>query len=188
MITFRRLRTLAPAMIGALGLTVCAVAVHAQDQGAPPPAGADGDHHRWDPAAMKQHWEARRAEHAKTLHDALGIRPEQEAAWQAFQAASMGGHGDHMGGHRGGGDHMRGPGGEHGGEAMTTPERLDRMAKRMDEHQAKFHQRAEAVKQFYAALSPTQQRTFDALAKLGHHGGRGGMGGGGMKPPGGGEG
>jgi hypothetical protein len=48
------------------------------------------------------------------------------------------------------------------------------MEKRMGERQAMFEKHAAAVKTFYAALSPAQQHTFDALAKMRGHGGRGG--------------
>jgi hypothetical protein len=57
---------------------------------------------------------------------------------------------------------------------MTTPERLDHMAammaKRDAEHQAEMQRRIDAVKRFYAVLSPEQKRAFDALHD------RGGMG------------
>jgi hypothetical protein len=164
-----------PALAGAVVLGLGAVAVaSAQDQSPPPGQGGPGARHGWDPAAMKERMEARRAEHAKLLHDALSIRPDQEAAFQAFTTAMTPeprerGQGEHRDGAR---------------HELTTPERLDRMEKRMAEHQAKFQRRAEAIKAFYAALSPEQQRTFDALGALrghgrgGHEGGRmGGRGG-----------
>jgi hypothetical protein len=49
---------------------------------------------------------------------------------------------------------------------LTTPERLDRMQAHMAENVAAFQRHAAAVKALYAALSPAQQRTFDALARL----------------------
>ena len=57
---------------------------------------------------------------------------------------------------------------------LSTPQRLDRMMERMQERQARFAQRAEAVKRFYASLDPRQQKTFDALAIV-RGGGMGGM-------------
>ena len=71
------------------------------------------------------------------------------------------------------------------------------MASRMAEHQAMFERHAAALKSFYAALSPEQQRAFDALPGLmvgehdhmGHKGpdgmGMHGMGGEPMDHPGG---
>jgi hypothetical protein len=158
------LRTI-PSVAAACGLLISAAApAFAQDA---PPAGpaADAGQHG---AMMREHMAHRRAEHLKLLHDALGIRPDQETAWQAF-AASMTpqpGAGEPKQRERGEADQPH---------HLTTPERLDRMAARMADRQARFQRHAEAVKTFYAALSPTQQRTFDALAAL--HGMRGGHGG-----------
>jgi len=51
--------------------------------------------------------------------------------------------------------------------ALTTPERLDRMIKTMTERaakrQAQMQAHVAAIKQFYAALTPAQQKAFDAL-------------------------
>jgi hypothetical protein len=78
------------------------------------------------------------------------------------------------------------------GEAMTTTQRLDEMAQRDSRMAAMRQQRAEKLRAFYAALSPEQKQTFDALQRLqgprGHggphgmhgmhgHGGPGGWGG-----------
>ena len=56
-------------------------------------------------------------------------------------------------------------------EKMTTPQRLERMQARQAERSARFAKRAEATKSFYAALSPEQQKTFDAESM--RHGPRG---------------
>ncbi len=149
------------ALIGGLTLSIAA-AGYAQDQG-PPPATGQAD--RWDPAAMHARMQARRTAQERRLHDALGLHPDQEAAWQAFVTAVQ----PPDGAHRWGEDHDRGgPRPE-----LTTPERLDRMAKRMQEREARFHQHAEAVKRFYVVLDARQQKTFDAL--IGARFGRGGM-------------
>ena len=91
---------------------------------------------------------------ARALHDILNIRPDQDGAFQALVATmwppegkgGMGMHGD-----------------QDGMDRMTTPQRLDRMAARMSERQAEFQRHADAVRRFYAALNPDQQRAFDAL-------------------------
>ena len=102
--------------------------------------------------------------HAKAMHDILGIRPDQEAAWQAFTASMVPPSHPDM-------DHH---GDEHGA-SLTTPERLDHMAAMMSEHQAAFQRHAEAVKRFYAVLTPQQQKAFDAMsAMMMHHMGHGG--------------
>ena len=59
---------------------------------------------------------------------------------------------------------------------MTTPQMLDRMEARKTSREAEQRQKIDAVKRFYAALSPEQQQLFDALHRLamGHHHGWGG--------------
>ena len=75
------------------------------------------------------------------------------------------------------------------GAPMTTPQRLDAMARREAEHAAMQQKHAEALRAFYAALSPEQQRAFDALPPMMHHEGHKhwgeGHGPGHMGPPGG---
>src|SRR4030095_365316 len=57
------------------------------------------------------------------------------------------------------------------GEPKTTPERLDEMAKHEAAMAAEQARMREALTRFYAALSPEQQKVFDALQRLQHHGG-----------------
>ena len=118
---------------------------------------------------MKAHFEARRAARAQVLHDALGLRPDQDGAWQAFLAEMKPPEGEAR-------RHQHMP--RDGAAPLTTPERLDRMAQRMGERQARFQHHADTVKRFYAALDARQQKTFDALTALrgGGHGGMGGRG------------
>jgi hypothetical protein len=121
------------------------------------------------PAA--QAWKHRAHEHGEAkisaLHDLLRIRPDQDAAFQAFVASMKPPQGERP---------ERPMGGPRAMASMTTPQRLDAMAARMAEHQAKFQAHVQAVKTFYAALSPEQQHAFDDLHKVGMWGG--GMGGG----------
>jgi protein CpxP len=171
------------ALFGGLALTaVIATAGLAAEPPAGPP-GRDGMmmRHMDDPAAQ-----ARRAErHAQHLRDALQLRPDQEPALRAFiesmkpPPGAMGGMMGHMG---------PGPDGDHDGdhdgdENLTTPQRLDRMLAHLDQARAMMVAHAEAVKRFYAALSPTQQKAFDAMGPMGGmhmrmmmHMGHGGMG------------
>ncbi len=157
-------RLLAFAAIAALATAGVAVA-----QDLPPqPAHAGGMPHEH----MKEDMQAHRQAHIKAMHDMLQIRPDQEAAWQAFTASMT------PPPHPDGKDHMA----EHKAMAgMTTPERLDAMAAEMSkhvaEHEAEFQRHIEAVKRFYAVLSPAQQKAFDAMAMtMMHHGmGHGGM-------------
>jgi hypothetical protein len=122
--------------------------------------------------------EERRQHRQQLLHDALQIRPDQEAAWQAFIASRKPPEGD------------RGPGMRHHPDGagqgqqpeLTTPQRLDKLQARMAERQQRVAQRIDAVRRFYAALDPRQQKSFDALSRMdrggmggfGHHHGHGG--------------
>ncbi len=149
-----------------------AAAVAAQEHPASPPA-AMGE--KW-----REHMRQRMDAHIHALHDILNIHPNQEAAFQAFIASMKPPEqGDHAHDDHEHGDHHdmdRGPGEMAG---LTTPQRLDRMAAKMAEHQAAFQRHASAVKTFYAALSPEQQKAFDALGAMRHGHGEhefGGMG------------
>jgi protein CpxP len=146
----------ASASVAAMAAVVSvAYAVQAQDQ-APP---AQGPAHSAEQRAAWRH--DRQEAQAKALQAVLNLRPDQEAAFQAFQAAMTPPPREH-------GDHMD----RAALQAMTTPQRLDRMADRMAKRQAAFRARADAIKSFYAALSPEQQRAFDAMPML-QGGGRG---------------
>ncbi len=143
----------------------------AMAQGAPtaPPASA-GSHPaermgRHDPAKM-QAWLAKRQAELKAK---LNITPAQEGAWAAYTAAMQ--------------PPARGarltPEQRAEFDKLTTPERIDKMRalrnQRMAEMAAAMDQRGDATKAFYAALSPEQQKTFDAEHKKhGPHGGRDG--------------
>ncbi len=142
---------------------------------APPPA-PDGAHH-WGHGPMVRGQWSPEGRHLRAIHDILGIKPDQEAAFQAYASAlrpepPAPGAGDHDGP-----DRAR-------ITAMTTPERLDAMAKRMDAREAKMRARFErvavATKAFYAQLTPEQKRVMDSLPELrrgeGHGWDRGGMG------------
>lgn len=152
------------------GLTFSAIAV-AQVQNAPPqspPGVADGQRH-WDPGKMRARFEERHQHRQQVLHDALGLRADQEGAWQAFLASSRRPEGERgMRRHDGDGERAE----------LSTPQKLDRMQQRMAERQQRFAQRADAIKRFYAALDGRQQKTFDALI-MARGGGMGGFGHGG---------
>jgi protein CpxP len=164
------IRVSALAFTAALGL--CTMA-HAQMSA---PAGAPGQ--RWSPAAMHQQMRMRAAAHLKALHDVLAIRPEQEAAFQAFGASMHPAHTQGAAGQREPGAGWK----DHAGQAsMSTPDRLDAMIKHFDERNAHMREalvrHADAVRALYAVLSPEQKRTFDALPRLMGHGGEGDHGG-----------
>lgn len=136
-------------------------------QPAPPPGpGPQAEGQRWqkpDPAQMAER-------HAQRLRAALQLRPDQEPALRALVAALQPPPGER--------ERMRAE--REAAAKLTTPERLDRMQARMTERQARFRQHADAIKRFYAQLTPAQQKAFDAMPMMmgqGHGMGRHGMGG-----------
>jgi protein CpxP len=156
------IKLLRPLAFGASILILGAAGGTAFAQPAPPPAPMAGmrhddghRHQRPDPAARAQR-------HAEHLRAALQLTPAQEPALNTFVASMT--RPDGMRDHRKGGREQM--------AAMSTPERLDHMKARMDEHRARFEQHAAATKRFYAQLSPSQQRAFDALQgqHMGHRG------------------
>jgi hypothetical protein len=172
-----------PTRVSALAFVAVLVGAplaHAQDAPPPPPPAGAPAPHGWGqgPDGGPARMEARRAERIKRLHDALNIRPDQEAAFAAFTAPHrLDGPGGWKkpGGPKSGDDHAA-------WASLTTPERLDRMAQMEDARAAHMRealqQRIAATKAFYAVLSAEQKRTFDALPALmgGHRwGGHGGM-------------
>ena len=167
--TFVLAGLLATASASAMAEGPTATAPAAQSSAAGPQSG-----HRMmgrnDPAAM-QAWMAKRQAEMKAQ---LKITPAQEVAWTTFTAA-MQPPARMMGGE----PPMAGQRAEL--EKLTTPERIDKMkamrVQRMTDMNAEMDKRGEATKAFYAALSPEQQKTFDAEHRKmgregrGHHGG-----------------
>ncbi|HEX7887606.1 MAG TPA: Spy/CpxP family protein refolding chaperone [Phenylobacterium sp.] len=137
-----------------LGLVPAALAAsvaHAQ------PAPADMRHGPHGAEMMARH-EAMQRQHLEDLRTVLRLRPDQEPALTAFVEA-----------HR---PPMHGP--EEGApepKPLTTPERLQQMARRDAEMTARHERMRQALTTFYAALTPEQQKVFDALQRLkGPHG------------------
>jgi hypothetical protein len=110
-----------------------------------------------DPAKMQAMMDKRHA----ALKAELKLTPAQEPAWAAFMEAH------------------KAPAGKMGKPEMpdmsklTTPERIDKMkelrARRMSEMAAEMDKRGAATKVFYAALTPEQQKLFDAHEMKGHN-------------------
>jgi hypothetical protein len=88
----------------------------------------------------------------KALHDALHLSADQEAAWSDYKSAAT-----------------PTPQAQQRRRAaarlfptLTAPRRIDLVEAEMQEDLADLHRQGEALKRFYARLSPAQQRTFDA--------------------------
>lgn len=109
---------------------------------------------RPSPAFAAMH-EAHARQRVADLRTVLRLRPDQEPALQAFLKARA---------DRPGRPERDGPPSAPG--ALSTPERLDAMARRHEARAAQGQKRAEAVKAFYAALSPEQRQVFDALMRM----------------------
>ena len=102
----------------------------------------------------------RLAKRQAALHDKLGLSTMQEAAWKTYteklQAVA--------------------PTVPSTAPIATTtaPERADRMVAFLQTAQQRAATRAQAVKEFYAVLSPEQQKIFDSQTQgHRHHSGRG---------------
>jgi protein CpxP len=85
------------------------------------------------------------------LHDALHLTSEQEPAWRAYTVAIARSPAAEAR-HRAAGEMMAG---------LPTPRRIDLIEAEMREDLAAMERQGEAVKAFYAQLTPTQQHAFD---------------------------
>lgn len=153
----RRFATAAAAAALAAVLAVPAFAQPAPpaQPGAPAAtAGAERPHRMPSPEQR----EARRAQRTEALRQKLQLTPAQQPAWDAFTTAMR----------------PQGPRPDMAGMAqLTTPERIDRMKALRAQHNAAADRRDDAVKTFYAALTPAQQKVFDQESR--HMHGRDGM-------------
>jgi hypothetical protein len=116
---------------------------------------------RMDRAQRLERMQAHRAERLAALKQKLRLTPAQEGAWSSFAAAQQ--------------PPARAAGKGRPDRAelakMTTPQRLDRMQTRHAERSAMFTKRIDATRSLYAALTPEQQKTFDAESmRFGHRG------------------
>jgi periplasmic protein CpxP/Spy len=147
-------------VLAALPLTL-AWAAQAQPPG--PPVGLP------PMAEMKAMHEAMQKQRIEDLKVILRLRPDQEPALAAFVADQMP---DRMGPE--GPDGLTPP----PPRALSTPERLADMEKRDAAMASARSAQRQALAKFYAALTPDQQRVFDAAMRLqgGRPGGPDGMG------------
>jgi Spy/CpxP family protein refolding chaperone len=137
------------AILAALMISGAAIAA---DQGT-------ADHAHWNRADMEQMRAKREARRAEDMAVLIGLRPDQKPALDTFLQSLRPPHG--------GPGEMRhaGPDMPSSGDA-TLPARLDAMAARADQRDNALKQKIAATRQFYAGLTPEQQRRFDALDDL----------------------
>ena len=117
------------------------------------PAQAEQRAHKPRDGKGFERMQERRAKHLAELKTKLKIDASQESAWSTFTSAIQPPAPPAQRPDRAA---MRAE-----FEKMTTPQRLDRMQARQSERAARFAQRADATRSFYAALTPAQQKTFD---------------------------
>jgi len=108
------------------------------------------------------------------LHDALKLKPEQEAAWTKFQSTHPFANG------------MQRPDRAEIAK-LTAPERAEKMLEQQKKHQEAMSQHVSAMKAFYDQLTPEQKKVFDEHSmQRPNRGDRGPRGGGpGPRGPGG---
>ena len=141
--------------IATLGLGTIAVAA--------PGTGAQAPGTTSQSATSGQHGEKfaeRMAKRQAKLHDKLALTPGQEAAWQVFTAKMQ----------------ATAPTRSDARPAapLTAPERAERKATFLQVAQQQAASRVQPIKEFYAVLSPEQQKIFDSQFKdrrhhFGHH-------------------
>jgi len=101
------------------------------------------------PAGMAQGGDP--SQWSNRLHSALRLRPDQEGAWRTFEQASMPSDQE---------DARRQDTFQRMGQ-MRAPQRMDLSIQMMRSDLQDMERRADALKTFYATLSPDQQATFD---------------------------
>lgn len=153
--------TAAATAITALSFSAIAQGVGAPAQPAPAASAAkpqvqpprhDPQHH----AQRMERLQQRLAEQQSRLKDSLQLQPEQEAAWNQFVEKTK---------------PATRPAGERLGREdwakLSTPQRLDRLDAMKAERDRQLSQRHDAIRQFYAQLTPPQQKAFDAQRGMG---------------------
>jgi Spy/CpxP family protein refolding chaperone len=138
-------------LIGLTAVALGAGAAHAEKSDYGSWGGRD---HAHSAERMKERMQKRAAE----LHDKLKLNASQESAWNAYVAkmtpAAMPARPDRA-----------------ELDKLSAPERMDRMLERMKVREQRMSQRVAATKEFYATLTPEQQKVFDQ--QFSHRPGRG---------------
>lgn len=148
----KRSLIVAAILAGIAGVSATAIA-----QGAGPQGHAHG------PRAEQM--QKRHADHQAKLKADLKITTAQEAAWKAFDTATTPNPAA-----------MPAPVAREDWAKLTTPQRMEKMQAFRAEREAVMAKRMDAVKTFYAVLTPEQQKVFDAQS-FGPFEGRGKPGG-----------
>ncbi|MDR7118632.1 Spy/CpxP family protein refolding chaperone [Caulobacter sp. BE254] len=146
------------ALVAAAVFTLCGAAAAIAQDGpplpGPPPMADDGPDGPGGPPVMMRHHRLDPATHAQHLRDVLQLRADQDGALKAYLDAVAPKDWTK--------DHPKREAVDAPRQPPTTPERLDREAERLDRARA----RIDATRAFYAALSPSQKKAFDALGPM----------------------
>lgn len=132
--------------VAAAGIGLTAMSSFAQ---MPPGDGGPGRHAPTADQIAK--FEQHRAKRQAELHDKLKLSAAQEGAWKTFT--------DKTAFVRPATPPVRPSKAEW--DKLSTPERLDRHLDMMKKMEARMTDKIAATKEFYAVLSPEQQKTFD---------------------------
>jgi periplasmic protein CpxP/Spy len=131
-----------------LSISLCSVFLFAAGAYAqmppPPPPPPSGGYNQQMPSPSVQ---------LQQLHDALNLRPDQDANWQAYAHSTTVDRGEMMR-RRDAMQRMAG---------ASAPQRVDLSIQMMKEDVASMERRGAALKEFYATLTPQQQSTFDEV-------------------------
>ncbi|WP_395006247.1 Spy/CpxP family protein refolding chaperone [Undibacterium sp.] len=142
-----------------LGLTTASLVLvtGAYAQQAATPASAQDSARSANHAKMieqrQQRMQAGMEKHRTQLHDKLKLTPQQEPAWKAFTEATRPQHDQKM--HQAKADRQA-------MAALSAPARMEKMLERSKERLVRMQQHLDALKSFYAVLTPEQQKIFDA--------------------------
>ncbi len=138
--------------LAVLGMAGASIAVQAQA-----PATAEGRHgHAVGQEQRQAKWGERMAKRQAKLHDALKLTAAQEPAWAAFVAAAK--------------PAAHPARGERGAwQSLSAPQRMEKAIELSKHRTAMMEARLEALKTFYAVLTPEQQKVFDAATMRGGH-------------------
>lgn len=104
--------------------------------------------------------EKRHAQHLATLHDKLKLTAQQEPAWKKFAAVNP------MA------DKSVRPDPAEMAK-LNAPQRMEKGLEHMKTMEAKMAEHLAALKEFYAVLTPEQQKIFDEQMPFGNRGDRG---------------
>ncbi len=128
-----------------VGIGTAAVVAYAHETGCREGAGRQGR----DRDSFSERMEQRKTE----LHDKLKLKSEQEAAWTTFTEKMK----PTLPKERPDREEFK---------KLPAPERMGKMIEMMKAHEGQMENRLVALKDFYATLTPEQQKIFDEQSAL----------------------